>query len=48
MAPQMDPMSAAAQDMMDEYNTQIVAHARKRIWEQKQALRILNDQRTEE
>lgn len=48
MAPQIDPMSAEAQDMMDEYNTEIVAHARRRIWEQKQALRALNDQRVEE
>lgn len=48
MAPQIDPMSAEAQDQMEEYNTKIVAHARQRIWEQKQALRALNDQRLEE
>jgi hypothetical protein len=48
MAPQIDPMSAEAQDLMEQYQTDIVAHALQVLFERKQTLRQLNDSRLED
>lgn len=48
MTPQIDPMSAEAQGMMEAYADVIVRNAIEKIDDRKRQLQALNDQRTEE